>query len=288
MSKIKTSYIQGKSQGSIQANLEYYSLKIEEASKSGSKLIILPELFLWDYFPITENKKHFDLAISLDSKEVKHFQNLAKKLKVNLVLPVFEKSVDENFFNTALTLNESGEIISHYRKMHIPYDPGFYEKFYFTPGDKSFLVADTSIGKLGVLICFDQWFPEAARIMTLGGVQLITYPTAIGWDEQECRGLSQQALREDELNAWITIMRAHAIANGVYVIAVNRVGKEDHLTFWGNSFVCDPLGRILVQSGTEEDIQVCEIDFSKIETTRKIWTFLRDRRVDSYEPILKN
>jgi N-carbamoylputrescine amidase len=288
VSKIKTSYIQGKSQGSIQANLEYYSLKIEEASKSGSKLIILPELFLWDYFPITENKKHFDLAISLDSKEVKHFQNLAKKLKVNLVLPVFEKSVDENFFNTALTLNESGEIISHYRKMHIPYDPGFYEKFYFTPGDKSFLVADTSIGKLGVLICFDQWFPEAARIMTLGGVQLITYPTAIGWDEQECRGLSQQALREDELNAWITIMRAHAIANGVYVIAVNRVGKEDHLTFWGNSFVCDPLGRILVQSGTEEDIQVCEIDFSKIETTRKIWTFLRDRRVDSYEPILKN
>jgi len=287
MAVIKTSYIQGKSQGKINDNLEYYTSKIQEASKSESKLIVLPELFLWDYFPITENKKHFDLAISIDSKEVKHFQNLSKKLKVNLVLPIFEKSIEGFFFNTALTLNESGEIVSHYRKMHIPYDPGFYEKFYFTPGDKSFLVADTSIGKLGVLICFDQWFPEAARIMTLGGVQLITYPTAIGWDEKES-DFSRQALREDQLNAWITIMRAHAIANGIYVMAVNRVGKEGHLKFWGNSFLCDPFGKVLVKSGTEEDIQTCEIDFSKIEETRKVWTFLRDRRIDSYEPILKN
>lgn len=279
---IKVSYIQGKSQGSIKANLEYYSSKIEEASRSASKLIILPELFLWDYFPITEDKKHFDLAISVDSKEVQHFQELSKQLKTNLILPIFEKSIEGIFFNTALTLNEDGEIISHYRKMHIPYDPGFYEKFYFTPGDKGFLVSDTSIGKLGVLICFDQWFPEAARTMTLKEVQLITYPTAIGWDEKE-----DESLYEHQLNAWITTMRAHAIANGIYVIAVNRVGKEDHLVFWGNSFVCDPFGKILVKSGEEEDIESFEIDFSKIEETRKVWTFLRDRRVDSYEQILK-
>ncbi len=284
----KISYIQGKSQGNIDSNLEYYSSKIEEASKCRGEaitplLIVLPELFLWNYFPITENKKHFDLAININSKEVKHFQELSKRLKINLVLPIFEKSIEGIFYNSALTLNESGDIISHYRKMHIPYDPGFYEKFYFKPGDKGFLVTDTTVGKISTLICFDQWFPEPARILALSGVQLIIYPTAIGWDEKE-----NPDVREDQLNAWITIMRGHAIANGIYVMAVNRVSKEDHLTFWGNSFICDPFGKILVKSDTNEDIISYELDYKKIDETRKVWTFLRDRRVDSYETILKN
>lgn len=278
----KISYIQGKSQGESKKNLEYYTSKIEETSKSRPELIILPELFLWDYFPIVEDKKYFDLAITADSSEVKHFKDLSRKNKVSLVLPIFERTKEGELFNSALTLNENGEIISHYRKMHIPYDPGFYEKFYFKEGNKDFLVTDTKVGRHGVLICFDQWFPEAARILTLKGVQLISYPTAIGWDEKE-----DVSVRKEQLDAWITIMRGHAIANGIYVVAVNRVGKEDHLVFWGNSFICDPFGKILCQSGTDEDIQSCELDFNKINETRKVWTFLRDRRVDSYEQILK-
>lgn len=285
---MKLSYIQGKSQGTIQKNLEYYTLKIEEASKLGSKLILLPELFLWNYFPITEDKKHFDTAISIDSKEIKHFQALAAKLHIILTIPIFEKTKAGIYFNSSLLLNENGEIIEHYRKMHIPYDPGFYEKFYFTPGDNGFLSTNTSIGKIGTLICFDQWFPEPARILSLQGTQLITYPTAIGWDEKEIpQEGTQKSLQQDQLSAWITIIRSHAIANGIFICAINRVGKEEHLTFWGNSFVCNPFGKILISSNTEEDIKSCELDLDQIQETRKVWTFLRDRRPDKYDGILK-
>ena len=288
MPLLKTSYIQGKSQGSIEKNLKYYSKKIREASKKNVKLIVLPELFLWDYFPVKEDKKNFDLAITIDSKEVKHFRNLAKELKIVLTLPIFEKSTDGKFYNSVLVIEKTGEIIGHYRKLHIPYDPGFYEKFYFTPGDKGYVVCNTSIGKIGVLICFDQWFPEAARACALKGAELIIYPTAIGWDENEpCRGLRPQVLKKEQLEAWININRSHAIANNVYVLVVNRVGQEKHLNFWGKSFVCNPYGKIICECGNNEEMSFCDINFDLIKDCRKVWTFIRDRRNDTYEALLK-
>lgn len=282
MKNLTVSWIQGKSQKEVSKNLDYYSKKIVEASQTGTKLIVLPELFLWNYFPITEDKTHFDLALTIDSNEIKHFQKLAKDLKVVLVLPVFEKRSEGIFHNSALIVESNGEIIGHYRKMHIPDDPGFYEKFYFTPGDLGFLVTKTSVGNLGVLICWDQWFPEGARATALKGADILIYPTAIGWDDTEIKDVY-----ESQVNAWTTIMRSHSISNGVYVLAVNRVGKEGHLNFWGNSFISDPYGNIIHQDKTEEIISSSEINFSNNLEARKIWPFFRDRRVDKYSSLLK-
>ena len=287
MNSLKISYIQGKSQGSIEKNLEYYTDKIFEITQRRGEvtsplLVVLPELFLWDYFPIKEDKKNFDLAISVDSKEAKHFINLAKELKIVLTLPIFEKSTNGKFYNSLLVIEKSGEIIGHYRKLHIPYDPGFHEKFYFTPGDKGYVVCNTSVGKIGVLICFDQWFPEAARACALKGAELIIYPTAIGWDEKE-----PENIYEEQLEAWININRSHAIANNIYILAVNRVGKEGHLNFWGKSFVANPYGKIICQSSIKEGISSCEINYELIKDCRKVWTFIRDRRNDTYEGLLK-
>lgn len=281
MTLLKIAYIQGKSQGNIEKNLEYYSKKIKEASKTSAKLIVLPELFLWDYFPIKENKTNFDLAITIDSKEVKHFRNLAKELKIVLILPIFEKSNNSKFYNSILVLENSGEITGHYRKLHIPYDPGFYEKFYFTPGDKGYVVCNTSVGKIGVLICFDQWFPEAARACTLQGAELIVFPTAIGRDENE-----PENIYNEQLEAWININRSHAIANNIYVLVANRIGGEGRLNFWGNSFLVNPYGKIIFQSGYEEEIFSSEIDFDLIKNCRDVWTFIRDRRKDTYSSLV--
>ena len=278
----KTSWIQGKSQGDFNKNLKYYSEKIREASKSESKLIILPELFLWDYFPITEDKKHFDSAIKIDSNEVNHFQLLAKELKIVLVLPIFEKRDQGIYHNSCLIIENNGEIIGHYRKMHIPDDPGFYEKYYFTPGDLGFTVTKTSIGNLGVLICWDQWFPEAARIMALRGADILIYPTAIAWDINDLKETHDQ-----ELEAWTMMMRSHAISNNVHVIAANRVGQEGHLNFWGQSFLADPYGKLIHEDKLEEKITTVEIDLSKKEKSRRVWPFFRDRRVDEYKSLLK-
>lgn len=283
MTNIKTSYIQGKSQGNIQKNIEYYSSKIEQASKFGSKLIVLPELFLWDYFPITENIKHLDTAVEIDSKEVKHFQDLAKKLKVVLVLPIYEKRAEGIYHNSCLIVENNGEIIGHYRKMHIPDDPGFYEKYYFIPGDNGFLVTKTSVGNIGVLICWDQWFPEGARITALKGADILIYPTAIGWDDYESR-----ELYPDQVDAWTTIMRSHAIANGIFVLAVNRVGQEGHLNFWGYSFLANPYGKVVHQDKTEEALTNLDIDLSEIKSARAVWPFFRDRRIDKYDTLLKS
>ena len=294
MQALKVTYIQGKSQGDIEKNLEYYTRKIYEVCRSGEvtssiQLVVLPELFLWDYFPITEDKKHFESAINIDSSEIKHFQLLAKDLKIVLILPIFEKRAEGIYHNSCLIIENNGEIVGHYRKMHIPDDPGFYEKYYFTPGDKGFLVTKTSLGNIGVLICWDQWFPEAARITALKGADILIYPTAIGWDGNEtCSGLLRQALYKEQTEAWTTMMRSHAIANGIYVMAVNRVGQEGHLNFWGHSFLANPYGTIVHQNKTEEIISTVEIDFSKTKECRQTWPFLRDRRIDSYATILKS
>ena len=293
MPSFKTAWIQGKSQGDCNKNLKYYSEKIKETAKCKGgvtlpQLIVLPELFLWDYFPITEDKKHFDSAIDIKSDVIKHFQLLAKDLKIVLVLPIFEKRAEGIYHNSCLIIENNGEIVGHYRKMHIPDDPGFYEKYYFTPGDLGFMVTKTSIGNLGVLICWDQWFPEAARITALKGADILIYPTAIGWDDNEhCSGLSRQALNKEQVEAWATMMRSHAIANGIYVMAVNRVGKEGHLNFWGHSFLANPYGALVKQDETNETISEAEIDFSKTKECRQTWPFLRDRRINEYKDILK-
>jgi len=286
MTKIKIAWVQGKSQGDFKKNLDYYTEKIKsipdlKKNTDQSKLIVLPELFLWDYFPITEDKKHFDAAINIDSEYIKHFQKLAKELNTVLVFPFFEKRSEGIYHNSCLIIENNGQIAGHYRKMHIPDDPGFYEKYYFTPGDIGFVVADTSVGKIGVLICWDQWFPEAARINALKGADIIVYPTAIAWDTKDSKETHLQ-----ELESWTMIMRSHAIANNVYVAAVNRTGKEGHLDFWGHSFVCDPYGKLTCQEKTDESIGSIEIDLSKKESSRRTWPFFRDRRVDKYEPIL--
>jgi len=279
---LKIAWIQGKSKGSLEKNQAYYFQKIEEAAKDRANLIVLPELFLWDYFPIKEDKRNFDLAITLDSKEVAYFRKLAKELKVILTLPIFEKRSGGIYHNSILLIDEKGDISGHYRKMHIPDDPGFYEKYYFTPGDLGFVVADTSVGKIGLLICWDQWFPEAARINALRGADLILYPTAIAWDVNDAH-----EVHERELESWKMVMRSHAISNNVHVLAVNRVGQEGHLKFWGHSFLVDPYGSILKENSEEEEISSIEIDFSKKEESRKVWPFFRDRRVDKYESLLK-
>ena len=288
MSTFQASWIQGKAQGSINKNFNYYCEKIKIAAQKNSKLIVLPELFLWEYFPITEDKKHFDFAIIIESELVKNFQLLSKDLKIVLILPIFEKRQEGVYHNSCLVIENNGEIVGHYRKIHIPDDPGFYEKYYFTPGDKGYCIARTSVGNIGILICWDQWFPEAARIVTLKGADILIYPTAIGWDVKEfCKDLSQQALHQEQVEAWTTIMKSHAIANGLYVMAVNRIGKEKHLNFWGHSFLVNPFGTIVHQDKTNEVISQVEIDFAKTKDCRRAWPFLRDRRVDSYEPLLK-
>ena len=288
MPSFKTAWIQGKSQGDFNKNLKYYSEKIKSAAKNNTKLIVLPELFLWDYFPITEDKRHFDSAIEVKSDVIKHFQLLAKDLKVVLTLPIFEKRAEGVYHNSCLIIENNGEIVGHYRKMHIPDDPGFYEKYYFTPGDLGFMATKTSLGNIGILICWDQWFPEAARITALKGAEILIYPTAIGWDNNEpCKGLPRQALNKEQVEAWTTMMRSHAIANGIYVMAVNRIGSEGHLNFWGHSFLANPYGTLIKQDKTDEVISEAEIDFSKTKECRQTWPFLRDRRIDSYKPLLK-
>lgn len=282
MSQFKASWIQGKSQGKIKNNLNYYSNKIQDAATNGAELIILPELFLWDYFPIKEDKKNFDLAITVDSNEIKYFQNLTKELKIVLILPFFEKRDEGIFHNSCLVIEKNGDIIGHYRKMHIPDDPGFYEKYYFTPGDLGFTVANTSCGKIGVLICWDQWFPEAARINALKGADLIVYPTAIAWDVND-----PEEIHKRELESWKMVMRAHAVTNNVYVLAVNRVGQEGHLKFWGHSFIANPYGEILCEDNENDSAGSCEIDLSKKDESRRIWPFFRDRRIDEYKTLLK-
>ena len=263
---------------------------IRSAKTRGARLVILQELHTSSYFCQTEDVTNFDLAESIPGPSTDEFGALACELDIVIVISLFERRAPGLYHNTAVVIERDGSIAGMYRKMHIPDDPGFYEKFYFTPGDLGFRPVKTSVGTLGVLVCWDQWYPEAARLMTLAGADILIYPTAIGWDPTDT-----QTEKQRQLDAWLTVQRGHAVANGLPVIAVNRVGLENApsgkgagIDFWGNSFVAGPQGEILHRALTgEEEIVIVDIDTEKMETVRRIWPFLRDRRIDSYQNILQ-
>ena len=262
-----------------EANLRKAIARIEEAAKNGAEIVCLQELFRSQYFCQTEDIELFKLAETIPGPSTEALAKVSKKNNVVIVASLFEKRAAGIYHNTAVIIDEKGKIAGKYRKMHIPDDPLYYEKFYFTPGDLGFQTHETKYGNVGTLVCWDQWFPEAARLTALGGAQFLFYPTAIGWlpDEAEEMNQAQHA-------AWETIQRGHAIANGVYVVVVNRVGREGKLNFWGQSFVVDPFGRIIAKaSATEEETLVVKCDLSRIDETRQNWPFLRDRRIDAYQ-----
>ena len=252
-------------------------------------MVVLPELHLGPYFCQNEDFNHYDLAQPIPGPTTDILSTVAKKLSIVIVSTIFEKRAPGLFHNTAVVFDKDGSIAGKYRKMHIPDDPGFYEKYYFTPGDLGFKPIETSIGKLGVLICWDQWFPEAARLMALAGAELLIYPTAIGWDNNDKKEEQQR-----QLDAWITIQRSHAVANGIPVIACNRIGFEQSpdsaagINFWGNSFIAGPQGEIIKQADdSESSLLTCKLDKSRTEYIRQIWPFLRDRRIDAYNDLTK-
>jgi N-carbamoylputrescine amidase len=272
-----------------QTNLDFSIEKIHEAAAANADLVVLPELHLGPYFCQNEDYNNFDLAQEIPGPATEILSAVARKLKIVIVSTIFEKRAPGLYHNTAVVFDKDGSIAGKYRKMHIPDDPGFYEKYYFTPGDLGFKPIETSIGKLGVLICWDQWFPEAARLMALAGAEILIYPTAIGWDHQDSKEEQQR-----QLDAWITIQRSHAVANGIPVIACNRVGFEQApdsttgIKFWGNSFIAGPQGEIKTQANDSEiKLLTCSIDRSHTERIRQIWPFLRDRRIDAYSDLSK-
>ncbi len=280
--------IQSKILNNYNSNLKAVIKNIKKAANRNAKIICLPELFLTNYFCQTENHSNFKFAEKIPGKTSKVFCDLSKELNVVLMISMFEKKTRGFYHNTSIIINEKGKILSKYRKMHIPDDPGYYEKFYFTPGDLGFKSIKTKYGNIGPLICWDQWFPEAARLTALRGAQIIFYPTAIGWHPKE-----KNKFGKAQLDSWVTMQKSHAIANGTYVVAVNRVGNEKKgnkkIEFWGNSMIIDPSGKIIGKLGNKkEGILIREIDYDKIDAAREHWPFLRDRRVDFYKGILKN
>ena len=286
--RTKIAIIQTKVSHNENLNIKNSIDKIKLAAKKKAKIICLPELFLSPYFCQTENHSKFKLAEKIPGKKTILYCELAKKLSVILIIPLFEKKTSGFYHNTSIIINEKGKIISKYRKMHIPDDPGYYEKFYFTPGDLGFKSTKTKYAKIGSLICWDQWFPEAARLTALKGAEILFYPTAIGWHPKE-----KKKFGKSQLDAWIVMQRSHAIANGVFVAAINRTGLEKignkKIHFWGNSMIIDPSGNIVARAKSEkEEILICDINLSKIENTRNHWPFLRDRRIDYYKGLTKN
>ena len=260
-------------------NLKKAIARIGEAAKKGAQIVCLQELFRSQYFCQTEDIELFKLAETIPGPSTEKLCRVARQKKVVVIASLFEKRAAGVYHNTAVIIDADGEISGKYRKMHIPDDPLYYEKFYFTPGDLGFQTHQTSYGKVGALVCWDQWFPEAARLTALSGAQLLFYPTAIGWLPDE-----KEEMNEAQHSAWETIQRAHAIANGVYVVVVNRVGREGKLNFWGQSFVVDPFGRIIAKaSATKEEVLIVDCDLNKIDETRQNWPFLRDRRIDWYD-----
>jgi N-carbamoylputrescine amidase len=286
---MRVALVQERWSGNKKSALQKSANAVKEASANGAELVVLQELHQGPYFCQYEDVDLFDLAESFD-EDVEFWSGIAKQNGVVLVTSLFEKRTAGLYHNTAVVFEKDGRVAGKYRKMHIPDDPGFYEKFYFTPGDIGFEPIQTSVGKLGVLVCWDQWYPEAARLMALKGAEILIYPTAIGWfdgdDEDEKRR---------QRDAWITVQRGHAVANGLPLISVNRVGFEadpsgqlDGIRFWGSSFVCGPQGEILAEASTdEEETLYADIDLKRCETVRRWWPFLRDRRVDAYDGILK-
>lgn len=264
-----------------QENLDRTISKIEEVAKNGAQIVCLQELFQTLYFCDEENEANFNLADNLtESAEI--LGAIAKKHNIVLIASLFEKRAKGLYHNTAIVLDADGSYLGKYRKKHIPDDPGFYEKYYFTPGDDDFKAFDTKYGRIGVLICWDQWYPEAARLTALRGADILFYPTAIGWELN-----SPQELKDVEYNAWKTMHLSHAIANGVHVVGVNRVGTEAGTEFWGGSIISGPFGQTLYQGSLEEETAVIEIDLQDTERTRRRWPYLRDRRIDKYANITK-
>ena len=261
------------------ANVRKTLPRIEEAAAKGAKIIGLQEMFTTKYFCINQDPKNFDLAEPIETgPSVTELAKAAKRLGVVIVAPLFEARGSEVYHNTAAVIDADGTVLGKYRKMHIPQDPGFEEKFYFTPGDLGFRTWKTAHGDIGVLICWDQWYPEAARLTALGGAQILFYPTAIGWLPEE-----KVALGHAQHNAWETVQRGHGVANGCYVAATNRVGTEGRTQFWGQSFVSDPYGEIVARASIEqEEILLADCDLVKQREFRRIWPFFRDRRIDAY------
>jgi len=262
---------------------DHHEALIREAAAGGAQIVCTQELFLTPYFCTVEDTALFDLADSIPGTVTDRLGALAGELGIVLVSSLFEKRGPGLFHNTAVVHDADGRMLGSYRKSHIPQDPGFEEKFYFTPGDSGWPVWETRFGRIGVLICWDQWYPEAARLMALGGAELILYPTAIGWLAEE-----KSALGDAQHCAWETVQRGHAVANGCYVAAVNRTGFEGETEFWGRSFVANPYGEIVAKASTEHpEILYHEVDFAEVEAFRRIWPFFRDRRIDAYGDVLQ-
>lgn len=286
---MKIGIIQQANSSDREQNVTRIDQKIRQLSRDGAELIVLQELHNGLYFCQTEDVALFDQAEPIPGPSTEHFGALAKECGVVLVLSLFEKRATGLYHNTAVVMEKDGSIAGKYRKMHIPDDPAYYEKFYFTPGDLGFTPIQTSVGKLGVLVCWDQWYPEAARIMALRGAQLLIYPTAIGTESTDTP--HEQAR---QLEAWITVQRGHAVANGIPLVTVNRVGFEADpsgatggISFWGNSFICGAQGELLQHLGTDEDTAIVEVSLQRSEQVRRWWPFMRDRRIDAYDSILK-
>lgn len=285
-SSVRIGLVQSRVSENPQENLKKAIDGVRSAASSGARLICLQELFVSPYFCQSEDPEAFSWAESLTGPSVTAVSQVARELGVSVLVPIFERRAPGLFHNSAVLVGPQGEALGTYRKMHIPDDPQFMEKYYFTPGDLGFQAIQTPVCKVGPLICWDQWYPEGARITALKGAEVLLYPTAIGWlpSEKATEGAAQ-------LSAWQTMQRAHAIANGVFVVAVNRVGQEgpqeSGIEFWGHSFVADPMGRILVEAGEGEEVLVCDLDLSLLEQTRKWWPFFRDRRIDAYGEITK-
>lgn len=256
---------------------------VESARKKGAQIICLPELFKSHYFPQSKRQKYFELAEKIPGPTSKLFSQLAAELRAVLIVPLFERSETGHYFNSLVVIDASGVIVGKYRKMHLPNDPGFYEQYYFDKGNLGFKMTQTAYGKIGALICWDQWFPEAARSLALRGAEIIFYPSAIGLHHHQ-----KQKERVKEKTAWEIIQRSHAISNGVFVASVNRVGREDNLVFWGGSFISGPFGEVLKQAGkNKEEILIGTCDLNQIRKTRKYWPFLKERRVDAYHVIAR-
>jgi N-carbamoylputrescine amidase len=281
--KIKIGYVQMPCLQDKAANIHRTEDHILSLVQKGAQIVCLQELFSTFYFCNTEDHANFSLAEPIPGNTTEHFKRIAREHGIVLLLSLFEKRATGLYHNTATVIDADGSLLGLYRKSHIPDDPGFYEKFYFSPGDTGYKVFKTKYASIGVLICWDQWYPEAARITSLMGAEIIFYPTAIGWDINE----KNTSLNKEQLQAWKIIQQSHAIANGIYVVAVNRIGVEAQTKFWGSSFACNPFGTMMYESPDDkEDLPVIEIDLSLTEYYRTTWPFLRDRRIDNYSQIL--
>lgn len=289
MNRLTVGLVQHACSPSRQKNIEASETGICKAVDQGAQLVILPELHSSLYFCQTEDTTNFDLAETIPGPTTEYFSAMARELRVVLVVSLFEKRAAGLYHNTAVVIEKDGQIAGTYRKMHIPDDPGYYEKFYFTPGDLGFTPIDTSVGRLGLMVCWDQWYPEAARLMALAGADILIYPTAIGWDPRD-----DQDEKVRQRDAWTTVQRGHAIANGLPLLSVNRTGFEaapdggPGSQFWGSSFAVGPQGELLAEApADEEQVLIVKIDYTGSEEVRRIWPFLRDRRIDAFNGLTK-